>query len=222
MFLPDKKNKTICCEEKKKKERGFLAGILYGLAPHTFCILFIIFTVLGVTTVTTILKPLLLNPYFFYLLITLSLILTTVSAIIYLKKNQILSFQGVRRKWRYLSILYGMTISVNLILFMIIFPIVANLSAGISLKSAISGAFSGERTLISNSKPSITLQVDIPCSGHAPLITEELKKINGVENVSFRFPNLFDINYNSKKTSKEQILSLNVFNTYKAEIVEEK
>ena len=127
-----------CCKKPKetKKEKGFLKGILYGLAPHTFCIAFIIFTVLGVTTATTLLKPLLLNPYFFYILIGLSFGFATISAIIYLQRNGILSFQGIKRKWKYLSILYGITISVNLILFTVIFPITANLNSGLSLTAA--------------------------------------------------------------------------------------
>ena len=214
-----------CCnsniKKEDRKEKGFLAGILYGLAPHAFCILFIVFTVLGVTTATTLLKPLLLNPYFFYLLIALSLIFATISAIIYLKKNGILSFSGIKRKWKYLSILYGITISVNLILFMVIFPITANLNSGLSLTAAISSSF-GERAQGKNSQSYLTLEVEIPCPGHAPLITGELKTIAGVENVNFRFPNKFDVNYNPAKTSKEEILSLSVFNTYKATVTDEK
>ncbi len=62
---------------------------------------------------------------------------------------------------------------------------------------------------------------DIPCPGHAPLITSELKKINGVKDVKFSFPNLFEVKYNSLKTSKEEILSLKVFNTYKATVINE-
>jgi len=119
-----------CCEKPKetKKEKGFLKGILYGLAPHTFCIAFIIFTILGTTAATAFLKPLLLNRYFFYILIALSFCFATASAAIYLKRNKILSFRGIKRKWGYLSMLYGTTIFVNLLLFMVIFPQVANLN----------------------------------------------------------------------------------------------
>jgi len=67
--------------------------------------------------------------------------------------------------------------------------------------------------------PSITLRVDIPCPGHAPLITSELRTIEGVEDVQYRFPNKFVVNYNSQITSKDQILALDVFNTYKALII---
>lgn len=212
-----------CCNKKteKKKKRGFLAGILYGLVPHTFCILFIVFTVLGVTTATTLLKPLLLNPYFFYFLVALSLIFATIPAVIYLKKNGILSFPGIKRKWKYLSILYGTTISINLILFMVVFPIMANLNSGVGSRAAIIDTFGSNREFqLSESGALITLQVAIPCPGHAPLIIGELKKIAGVKNVKFRFPNLFDVGYNPQKTTQGEILSLEVFNTYKATVAE--
>jgi len=217
------KGQKSCCSksDSKGEKRGILKGILYGLAPHTFCILFIIFTVLGATTATTLLKPLLLNRYFFYILIGLSIVFATISALIYLKKNVILSFLGIKRKWKYLSILYGTTIFVNLIFFMVIFPITANLNSGLSLTAAISSSF-GERAQGKNSQSYLTLEVEIPCPGHASLITGELKTIAGVENVNFRFPNKFDVNYNPAKTSKEEILSLSVFNTYKATVIDEK
>ena len=195
----------------ERAPKGFLKGILCGLAPHTFCIAFIIFTVLGVTTATALLKPLLLNPYFFYILIGLSFIFATISAIFYLKRNGILSSPGIKKKWRYLSILYGATIFVNLLFFMVIFPKVANLNFNPTRQSAALI----EKTLLS----SLTLKVDIPCPGHAPLITTELKKIDGVEKVKFSFPNLFDVKYNFLKTSKGEILSLKVFDSYKATVI---
>lgn len=120
------------------------------------------------------------------------------------------SLEGIKRKWKYLSTLYGTTVFTNLLLFMLIFPIVANLNSG----SLITGSFAGAES-------SITLQVNIPCPGHAPLITEELKKIDGVISVKFRFPNLFDVSYIPTRTSKQQILSLDVLNTYKAAITDE-
>ena len=68
---------------------------------------------------------------------------------------------------------------------------------------------------------SITLKVDIPCPGHAPLITSELKTIQGVKSVKFSFPNEFEVSYDVSETSKDEILSLKVFKTYKAEISSE-
>jgi len=194
---------------KRGKERIF-QRLLYGILPHTFCLTFIIFTVLGVTTATALLKPLLLNPYFFYILIGLSIVFATISAIIYLKKNGVLSFQGAKRKWKYLLILYGTTSFVNLLFFIVIFPYLTNLNKA-SLTTINETAFLS----------SITLKVDIPCPGHASLISNELRKIKGVEDVKFSIPNLFDIKYNPSKTSKEKLLSLEVFNTYKATVIKE-
>jgi len=50
----------------------------------------------------------------------------------------------------------------------------------------------------------------------------ELKTIDGTENIQFRSPNVFDVIYNPEKTSKEQILSLDVFNSYKPTVISEK
>lgn len=216
--------KKSCCENKVKVEKkGIWSGLLYGILPHIGCIAFILFTILGVTAATALFRPLLLNPYFFYILVALSLVFATISAFVYLKKQGIctcqkttdgtmvnFSLEGIKRKWKYLLTLYGTTVFTNLLLFMVIFPIVANLNSGLS----ITGSFVGTES-------SITLQVNIPCPGHAPLITEELKKIDGVISVKFRFPNLFDVSYDPTRTSKQQILSLDVFNIYKATITDE-
>ncbi len=72
---------------------------------------------------------------------------------------------------------------------------------------------------VESSLPSIALQVAIPCPGHAPLITGELKTIGGVENVRYKFPNKFIVNYHPEQTSKQEIVSLDVFRTYKATII---
>lgn len=188
-----------------------MGGVLYGLAPHTFCIAFILVSIVSATAATTFLKPVLLNRYFFYILIAISFIFATISALIYLKRNESLSPKGMKNKWKYLSILYGTTISVNLLFFMVIFPVAANLNL-----NPVSAAADSQNVQSKN----LTLEVEIPCSGHAPLITEELKKISGVSEVKFRFPNLFDIKYNSSETQEDKIVSLEVFNTYKAKAVQ--
>jgi len=121
-----------------------------------------------------------------------------------------LSFQGIKRKWKYLSILYGTTIFVNLLFFVVIFPYLTNLNRVKPAKVKEIASLS-----------SIILKVNIPCSGHAPLITQELKKIEGVLDVKFTIPNLFDVKYDPSKTSKEKLLSLEVFNTYKAMVINE-
>jgi hypothetical protein len=194
-----------CCKEGKEKEsKGFLSGLLYGLIPHTGCIAFILFTIAGVTTATTFFKPLLMNAYFFYILILVSFLFATLSAGIYLKRKDLLSLDGIKKKWKYLSILYGTSISVNLILFLLIFPMAANMT-------------SATGNVVSDGLNKITLKVDIPCPGHAPLITGELKTINGVENVKFSFPDYFEVSF-SGATSQKEMLSLEVFDSYPATV----
>jgi hypothetical protein len=172
-------------------------------------------------------KPLLLNPYFLHILIAISLLFATISAIVYFKRLGFISLrknegglelsieaEGIKRKWKYLSTLYGTTIGVNLLFFLIIFPIVANITSG----SALAAAYVAENSNNNNIK-TLRLQVNIPCPGHAPLITSELKSLSGVINVKFSFPNIFDVYYDASKTSKDQILSLDVFKTFKANIL---
>lgn len=200
----NKPEEDTCCKPLKKEGKGFWSGLIYGLVPHTGCIAFIIFTILGVTALTKFFKPLLLNPYFFYILLALSFVFATISATIYLRRYKLLSLNGAKRKWKYLSVLYGTTVGVNLLLFMVIFPMAANIASATPTGASIADL------------SEITLQVKIPCPGHAPLITEELKTIDGVNSIKFRFPNYFDVKYTSTKTSQKEILSLEVFNTYPA------
>jgi hypothetical protein len=199
--------KQSCCEkDSKKKSYAFWLGIVYGLIPHAGCIAFIIFAIFGVTMLVTFLKPILLNPYLFYILLGLSFVFTTISAIIYLKINASLSLLGIKRRWRYLSTLYISTILINLFMFMVVFPYATNVLAS---RTAVN-------RLLSQASQAITIQVAIPCSGHAPLITEEIYKINGIRDVKFQFPDKFVISFDFTKTSREKILSLGIFNTYKA------
>jgi len=215
-----------CCEkeENKPKDKTFLKGILYGLIPHTGCIAFILFSLLGVTGAVFLFRPLLLNPYFFYILIVISILFATVSAIFYFKNKKILcyckndknetelsfSLDGIKKEWKYLATLYGTTILVNLLLFMAVFPLTANLTSASFSPESYSGKISA-----------LTLQVNIPCSGHAPLITDELKKLTGILNVKFNFPNYFDVSYDPDRVSKQEILSLEVFKTYSASVTSE-
>jgi hypothetical protein len=195
-------------KESEGKGKNILQGIAYGLIPHIGCIAFIIGSVLGATVLMQFFKPILLNRYFFYILVLISVSFATISSAFYLKKNGILSSAGVKRKWKYLSTMYGSTIGINLLLFLVVFPLLANATA-----SSPTTSFS----VVGSA--SLRLQVDIPCSGHAPLITQELKTINGVTDVKFSLPNVFDVRYDSAKTSKAQILSLDVFKTYKATVI---
>ncbi|MBU2497166.1 MAG: hypothetical protein KJ767_03860 [Nanoarchaeota archaeon] len=204
-----KAEKTDCCEkDNSKRNKGIATGIIYGLIPHIGCIAFIIGSVLGVTILMQSFKPLLMNHYFFHILILISLMFATLSSFLYLRKNDSVSIDGIKRKWKYLATMYGSTIGINLVLFMLIFPLLANVS--------LTGAaiYQGNPNDISD----LTLQVKIPCPGHAPLISNELKTIQGVYNVEFRFPNYFDFQYSSS-TNEQEILGLDVFDTYPATVI---
>jgi copper chaperone CopZ len=207
-----------CCKNNngKKTGKGFFSGILYGILPHTFCILFIIFTVLGTTAFSVVLRPLMLKSYFFYVLISLSFVLAAVSAVIYLKKIGELSFAGIKRKWKYLSVLFGTMIAVNLVLFLVIFPALANIDTGKNYQNSAKGNYGTEV----NGKTAI-LKVEIPCSGHATLISDELKKIDGVESVKFRLPNFFDVTFDPAKTDIARIAGIDIFKEYKATVINE-
>lgn len=205
-----------CCEKKEKKGKGILSGILYGLTAHSFCILFIVLTVVGATTLTTILRPLFMSRYFFHILVLIAIILATVSAVVYLKKNNKLSLSGIKEKRNYLFILYGTTVAINLSLFLFIFPITANISGGSSLKDSLATSFRRESNiLLGENEKLLTAKVDIPCSGHAYLVFTDLDNFPGVENINFRFPNVFDISYDANITTEEEILSVEVFQNYK-------
>jgi len=199
-----------CCVNVKDRKKGFINGIIYGLVPHTFCILFIIGAVLGVTLFTSAFKPFLASRNFFYILIALSFGFATISALFYLKRNNCLCWTGTKKRWKFLSILYATTIVVNLLFFFIIFPAVAN----IPTTAAISPANTNSEY------PTLTLKVDIPCSGHAPLIIGELKNLAGVIDVKYASGN-FVVYYDSSQTSKSEILGISIFKEYPATIVSE-
>jgi len=203
-----------CCQSKnqdklsleKEQGKGFWSGLFYGLIPHSFCIAFIVFSIIGATTATVFLQKLLIFPYFFQILMAISVLFATFSAWFYLKNLHLLSFTGIKRKANYLLTLYGATILINLLFFFIIFPVLANFN------SNRNPSVLAENTALSL----VTLRVDIPCPGHAPLINGEIKKLPGVQSVYFQFPNLFEVQYDAKKISPEEILNLEIFKTYKA------
>lgn len=197
--------------KKGKKKGGFWQGLMYGLIPHTGCIAFIFASILGVTVLMNVFKPLLMNRYFFHALIGISLLFATLSTVLYLRRNGLLSFAGAKRKWKYITTMYGTTVGINLVLFFLIFPLLANVSL-----SSPTGTFADISSL-----SSIKMEVDIPCPGHAPLISEELKSVEGVVSVKFSFPENFDVTYDSSITSKEEMLSLDVFESYPATVLEE-
>ncbi|MBN2331208.1 MAG: heavy metal translocating P-type ATPase [Candidatus Aenigmarchaeota archaeon] len=197
-----------------KSKMTFTQGVAYALVPHIGCIAFIIGSVLGATLLMEFFKPLLMNRFFFHILVAISIGFATVSSAFYLRKNGLLSFAGAMRKWQYLSTMYGSTVGINLLLFLIIFPMLANLSS-VSAAGAVVGAD------LSGGDSILRMAVDIPCPGHAPLISEELKAIDGVVGVKYSFPNIFDVAFDSLKTSKDAMLSLVVFGEYPATVLEE-
>ncbi len=196
-----------CCDDKPKKKKSgkkktFWTGISYGVIPHLGCIAFIIGSILGVTLLMQFFKPLLMNRYFFHFLMLISIGFATLSSFLYLRKQSSLSKKGIKKNKSYLIIMYGSTIGINLILFMLIFPFLAN--------------FTGAAVMDTSGLPSLNLKVEIPCPGHAPLISSELQTINGVQGSEYSFPNNFEVYYDETQTSEEEILSLEVFNEYPA------
>ena len=206
-----------CCENKNneppkkgEKKKGIWNGVLFGAIPHLGCIMFIIASILGATVLMNFFKPLLMNRYFFYWLFAISFVFATFFAILYLRKNKMLSLEGIKKKKGYLTTMYGFTIAINILLFLVIFPLMANISfTGAAVSSTDNSALNN-----------LLLQVSIPCSGHAPLITQELKTIQGVGDVKFSLPNKFSVTYDSQ-TNKNEILSLAVFKEYPAKVLSE-
>lgn len=203
------KDKSSTCCKSPDDNTGIKRGVLYGLLPHTFCIAFIIFSILGTVGVTSFFRSWLLTPYFFPLLVTISVILTVCSAILYLRQSNCLSLSGIKKKARYLSIMAISIIGVNLLLFLVAFPLAANFSPNNKI-----GSGSQNQSQLSQ----LTLSVELPCSGHAPLVMKDLQQIPGIADINFRLPNLFDIKY-SDKTSANEILKAQIFNNFKATII---
>ena len=191
-----------CCDNKKEKKasRGFFQGIVYGLLPHAGCIALIIVTVLGIAGFGSLFKAVLGNNYFMPVMTGLSFSLATVSALYHIKKN------GVDLK--FLAVLYSTVLAVNVLMLFVIFPAVA-VNTGTITGAIISGA----------QTDTVTLSVAIPCPGHAPLIIDELKKVKGVGSVEFELPNHFNVNYDPSITSPEQIIKADIFDEFKAKII---
>ena len=190
------KSKKNCC----KKENSMKKGLLYGLIPHTGCMAFIIFSILGVTFMASLFRPLLANSNIFYAMIILSFVFAGISGIMYLKKINSLNVKGAKQSWKYLTTLFTTTVAVNLVLFLIIFPYV-------TAYSFQGGELTGEESFIE-------LTVDIPCSGHAPLIIGELNELAGVVSVEYKFPNIFKTYYEG--ITEEEILAIPIFQSYPA------
>ena len=198
-----KDTESCCCGPKKEyKGNNPLIGMAYGLIPHIGCILFVIAAVLGSTLLMGYFRPLLMSRNIFYYMIAISVGFATLSSFFYLRKNKHLSWRGIKKKKGYLSIMYGSTIGINLILIFFIFPLLAN----------VGGVSAAEIT----GSSVLSISVDIPCPGHAPLISNEVKTIPGVKGSEYSFPNNFEVYYDSSQTSEGEILALEVFDEYPA------
>jgi len=80
-------------------------------------------------------------------------------------------------------------------------------------------AFTPTGKSVSENSQTISIKVAIPCSGHAQLIINELSKIDGVDNVDFSPQNNFKVYYTPAKTTKERILSAEIFKQYPARMM---
>ncbi len=195
-----KENNKCCVETKSNKGNGLLSGILYGLLPHSFCLAFAFFSVIGAITATAFLKNVLLIPNIFLYLVIISLILATVSIYFYLQKTDCLCKSGIKSKWKYISTIYTSTIIINLVFFYGVIPMLANINS----KTQLSQKGLSE----------VSLKVNIPCTGHSFLIIQELRKCAGVDDVTFNVPNVFDVTYNKNNTSPQKIAAAEIFKTY--------
>jgi hypothetical protein len=211
-----------CCRPAaERKGQGLLWGLFYGLVPHTFCILFIVFSIVGATVATSFVRQVMFMPYLFQVIVALSLVFATLSAFLYLRRNGLLSWAGAQRKWRYLSVMYGSTLAINLVLFWFVFPAVANLDL-VPRVSAAPAAISTSQTGRSSADPAnlgeVTLRVDIPCPGHAPLIIGELRNVPGVRTAKYQSPDVFWVLYDTTVTSVDKILAQEVFQSFPASV----
>jgi len=233
-----------CCSKKEKNVNGFWRGIVFAIIPHSFCILFVIFSIIGATFATQFLRQFLMLPFFVPILIGLSLLFASISAFFYLKRIGKLSLSGAKEKKNYLFILFSTTIVVNVLFFYFVMPMIGGIKPLAETKKDASVEFNSPVTAFSKevgndnvsddakvvlgvvSSPktvskiesikTFDISVDIPCSGHAFLITGDLEKLNGVKGVEFYSTNKFKISYDSSLITKEEILDVDIFKTYKS------
>lgn len=194
-----------CIEPKPHLKGGLLSGIIYGLIPHSFCLAFALFSMIGAVTTSLFLKNILLIPNIFSYLVAVSIILATVSIFFYLKKTDCLCKSGIKSNWKYIAIVYITTVIVNMFFFYSVIPALANL---------------GNNSNISQTNASeILLRVGIPCTGHSFLIIDELTKISGVYDATFSAPDIFKVTYNTDLVSIDKISSLEIFKSFKMTII---
>lgn len=191
-----------CCQNDRPRQQGALSGIFYGLIPHTFCIAFVVLSLIGAVGGATLAKKFLMLPYFFLFLTILSLMSATLAAFFYLKKNNCCTRRGIKKKYKYLATLYSVTIITNILVAYLIIP------------ALISGPDRRMEYGV-NQLTLASIEVQIPCPGHAPLIIDELEKVSGVKDVSFQAPRTFKVAYNSEETSLDNIKMVEIFKAFK-------
>ncbi|HBR80587.1 MAG: hypothetical protein UW63_C0058G0006 [Candidatus Uhrbacteria bacterium GW2011_GWF2_44_350] len=191
---------TNCCHTNESKTKGLWRGLAAGLIPHSFCLFFIVLSAIGAAGASALVKNILLIPNIFTVLIVISILFATISAWLYLKKTKQFCFRGIKEKWRYLSLLFSTTLATNLLLILVVFPAAAK--------------FQSETIETIGQANTMSLIVDIPCSGHAALIIDELKKETGINAIEFEFPSTFNVAYDPAQTSTEKIRSLEIFETF--------
>jgi len=200
-----KKNQNCCLEkDTTNTKKGIISGILYGLIPHSFCLAFALFSVVGAITASVFLKKILLIPNIFSYLILISLILASISVFFYLRKTKCLCKKGIKSNWKYISIIYSTTIIINLVFFYGVIPALANINT--------------EKISYNQQFQEISLKVGIPCTGHSFLIIDEVKKLKGIIDVNFITPDIFQIKYDPENTNPKEIESLEIFKMFKATI----
>jgi hypothetical protein len=195
---------------------GWLQGLLYGLIPHTLCIAFIVLSIAGATAATSVLARLFYLPHFIEIIIGLAFLFATLSAAIYLARNGLLSRAGIRFKRSYLLTMYATTIAINLLFFWVVFPTLARVSLPTASAQAVPVA--PVAVPAGQQLASVTLEVAIPCSGHAFLVISELDKVDGVMGTVFADPNLFQVDYDASQVTLDTILAQPVFQSFAATV----
>lgn len=216
MAIPrsDREGLPACCRRVEgRRGAGLLRGLFYGLVPHTFCILFIVFSVAGATMASTLVSRVLYVPYLFEIVVALSLASAGISGLLYLRRNGLLSWRGARLRWRYLGGMFGATLAVNLLFFWVVFPAVANLD--LSPRAAAQAPAAGDADVAALA--SATLRVAIPCPGHAPLVIGALRDAAGVRSARYDGADLFRVEYDAGATTLDEVLALPVFEAFPAE-----
>lgn len=117
-----------------------------------------------------------------------------------------MNFEGLKNYKKYIATIYVSTIAINLFLFLFIFPLATNFT------SATGNDIEG--------LSEFNIAVNIPCSGHAPLITNELMNVEGVENVKYNFPFGFKVYYDKSKINIDEILDIEIFKEYPAKMMD--